>query len=133
MNSNVIILMPSLTQIDIFIACQDFSHIFFQGNNMTTLHISSSIIDISINERITCIILLQISDPDRVMSKRERNVRQMMEYVTNPDRDQQTVIREIQAVERTMQGAWDTNRHCKVIILISCLGCRERCCGHTTC
>ena len=105
MYSNVIVLMPSLTQIDIFIACQDFSRIFFQRNNMTTLHFSSSIIDISINEQISCMILLQISDPDRVMSKRERNVRQMMEYVTNPDRDQQTVIREIQAVERTMQGA----------------------------
>ena len=108
-------------------------YIFFQRNNMTTLHFDNIVIDLSINKLITNVILIQISDPDRVMSKRERNVRQMMEYVTNPDRDQQTVNREIQAVERTMQGAWDTNRHRKVIIVISCLDCNECFCGHTTC
>lgn len=48
----------------------------------------------------------QISDPDRVMSRRERNVRQMMDNVTDPHRDQLRVIREIETVEYTMSDIW---------------------------
>lgn len=42
----------------------------------------------------------QISDPDRVMSLREKRVRQMMSYVTDPHRDTDAVVQRLECIEK---------------------------------